>query len=159
MTRRSLMLNHPTLDQIHQLGLAGMARAFTELHANPETPSLSHAEWLGLLLDREITVRRDKRLSTRLRHARLRHDAAIEDVDYRSARGLDRALFQKLIQGEWIDAHDNLVLSGPTGSENRGWPVPSVTRHVAMTGPCSISAPPNSSQNSRSPAPKGVTAG
>ena len=109
------MLNHPTLDQIHQLGLAGMARAFTELHANPETPSLSHAEWLGLLLDREITVRRDKRLSTRLRHARLRHDAAIEDVDYRSARGLDRALFQKLIQGEWIDAHDNLVLSGPTG--------------------------------------------
>lgn len=56
------MLNHPTLDQIHQLGLAGMARAFTELDANPETPGLSHGEWLGLLLDREITARRDKRL-------------------------------------------------------------------------------------------------
>ncbi|WP_322784414.1 ATP-binding protein [Acidiphilium sp. PA] len=109
------MLNHPTLDQIHQLGLAGMARAFTELDTNPETPGLSHGEWLGLLLDREITARRDKRLTTRLRYARLRHNATIEDVDYRSVRGLDRALFQKLIQGDWIDAHDNLVLSGPTG--------------------------------------------
>lgn len=109
------MLNHPTLDQIHQLGLAGMARAFTELDSNPETPGLSHGEWLGLLLDREITARRDKRLTTRLRYARLRHNATIEDVDYRSVRGLDRALFQKLIQGDWIDAHDNLVLSGPTG--------------------------------------------
>lgn len=109
------MLNHPTLDQIHQLGLAGMARAFTELDTNPETSALSHGEWLGLLLDREITTRRDKRLTTRLRYARLRHNATIEDVDYRSVRGLDRALFQKLIQGDWIDAHDNLVLSGPTG--------------------------------------------
>lgn len=109
------MLNHPTLDQIHQLGLAGMARAFTELDANPEAAGLSHGEWLGLLLDREITARRDKRLTTRLRYARLRHNATIEDVDYRSVRSLDRALFQKLIQGDWIDAHDNLVLSGPTG--------------------------------------------
>jgi DNA replication protein DnaC len=109
------MLTHPTLDQLHQLGLAGMAKAFAELNANPEMPGLGHAEWLGLLLDREITARRDKRLATRLRYARLRHNAAIEDVDYRSPRGLDRALFQKLIQGDWIDAHDNLVLSGPTG--------------------------------------------
>jgi DNA replication protein DnaC len=47
--------------------------------------------------------------------ARLRHQAAVEDVDYRAARGLDRALFQKLIIGDWIDAHDNLVITGPTG--------------------------------------------
>ena len=45
----------------------------------------------------------------------MRHSAAIEDVDYRSPRGLDRALFQKLAQSEWIDAHDNLMLVGPTG--------------------------------------------
>ena len=49
------MLNHPTIDQLHQLGLAGMARAFTELEANPQSAELSHAEWLGLLLDREAT--------------------------------------------------------------------------------------------------------
>ena len=51
------MLTHPTLDQMHQLGLAGMARAFTELEANPQSADLAHAEWLALLLDREATER------------------------------------------------------------------------------------------------------
>jgi IstB-like ATP binding protein len=66
------------------------------------------------LVDREITHRRDKRLAARLRYAKLRHHAAVEDVDYRAPRGLDRALFHKLAGGEWIDAHDNLILCGPT---------------------------------------------
>ena len=60
-------------------------------------------------------VRRDKRLVARLRYAKLRQQACIEDVDYRASRGLDRALFQKLAQGDWIKAHDNLALIGPTG--------------------------------------------
>jgi DNA replication protein DnaC len=70
---------------------------------------------LGLLLDRAITHRRDRRLAARLRYARLRHNASIEDVDYRAPRGLDRVLFEKLAEGSWIDAHDNLILCGPTG--------------------------------------------
>ena len=94
------MLTHPTLDQMHQLGLAGMARAFTELEANPQSADLSHAEWLALLLDREATDRYERRLRARLRYARLRHQAAVEDVDYRTARGLDRALFQALTAGQ-----------------------------------------------------------
>ena len=68
-----------------------------------------------MLVDREVTHRRDKRLAARLRYARLRHNAVVEDVDYRVHRGLDRALFHKLAAGEWIDAHDNLILCGPTG--------------------------------------------
>ncbi len=56
-----------------------------------------------------------KRLVARLRYAKLRQQACVEDVDYRSPRGLDRALFQKLAQGDWIEAHDNLALIGPTG--------------------------------------------
>jgi len=60
--RRMELFTHPTLDQLHQLGLAGMARAFAELEANPTSATLSHAEWLGLLLDREITERYEKRL-------------------------------------------------------------------------------------------------
>ena len=109
------MLTHPMLDQLTQLGLAGMAQAFTELEASGEGVALTHADWLGLLVDREVTHRRDKRLAARLRYARLRHQAAVEDVDYRAPRGLDRALFHKLAVGEWIDAHDNLILCGPTG--------------------------------------------
>ena len=109
------MLNHPTLDQLHALGLEGMAKAFAEIDAKSEANDLGHREWLGLLLDREASWRRDKRLVARLRYAKLRQQACIEDVDYRAPRGLDRALFQKLAQGDWIGAHDNLALIGPTG--------------------------------------------
>lgn len=69
---------------------------------------------MGLLLDREASWRRDKRLAARLRIAKLRQQASIEDVDNRSPRGLDRALSQELAKGEWIEAHDNLALVGPT---------------------------------------------
>jgi DNA replication protein DnaC len=109
------LLTHPTLEQLRQLGLAGMARAFEELTANTRGAELDHAEWLGLLLDREMADRQDRRLMARLRYARLRHNAAVEDVDYRTARGLDRALFQKLAQGNWIKEQQNLIIIGPSG--------------------------------------------
>ncbi|MGE0650118.1 MAG: IS21-like element helper ATPase IstB [Alphaproteobacteria bacterium] len=109
------MLTHPTLDQLHQLGLAGMARAFAELQADPRTAELSHPEWLALLLDRETTERHDRRLKARLRYARLRHHATVEDVDYRAPRGLDRPLFHKLAACDWIDVPQNLIIEGPTG--------------------------------------------
>jgi len=109
------LLKHPTLDQLHTLGLHGMAKAFVEVAASDEASGLSHPEWLGLLLDREASLRQDKRLAARLRVAKLRQQACVEDIDYRSPRGLDRAMMQKLINGDWIDAHDNLALVGPTG--------------------------------------------
>jgi DNA replication protein DnaC len=109
------VLKHPTLTQLHALGLHGMAKAFDELAANGQADGLDRLEWLTLLLDREASLRQDKRFTSRLRAARLRQQAAVEDVDYRSPRGLDRALFQKLAEGDWIKGHDNLVLVGPTG--------------------------------------------
>jgi DNA replication protein DnaC len=109
------VLTHPTLDLMHELGLNGMAKAFGEIEASGEAAALTHPEWLALLLDREATYRRDRRLLARLRYARLRHHAAIEDVDYRAARGLDRALFLKLADSSFIDDHDNVILCGPTG--------------------------------------------
>jgi DNA replication protein DnaC len=92
-----------------------MAKAFDELAANGQAEGLDRLEWLTLLLDREAALRHDKRFTSRLRAARLRQQAAVEDVDYRSPRGLDRALFQKLAEGDWIKGHDNLILVGPTG--------------------------------------------
>jgi DNA replication protein DnaC len=109
------MLNHPTLDRLNELGLFGMAKAFTELMASGEVTTLTVAEGLGLMLDRESSYRNDKRLTSRLRYAKLRHQAVVEDVDYRIARNLDRALFQKLIAGGWIEAHDNIIFTGETG--------------------------------------------
>lgn len=109
------MLAHPTLDQLNQLGLYGMAKAFADLGGNDEAAGLSHPEWLALLLDHETTHRRDKRLAARLRHAKLRHLAVPEDIDYRSPRGLDRRMMESLLKGGWIGAHENLAIIGPTG--------------------------------------------
>jgi DNA replication protein DnaC len=92
-----------------------MAKAFVEVAASDEAGGLSHPEWLGLLLDREASLRQDKRMAARLRAAKLRQQACVEDIDYRSPRGLDRSMMQRLIDGAWIDAHDNLALVGPTG--------------------------------------------
>ncbi|VWX50456.1 ATP-binding protein [Novosphingobium sp. 9U] len=61
-----------------------MAKAFADLAANDETTSLSHAEWLALLLDHEATYRNDRRLALRLRYAKLRHRATPEDIDHRA---------------------------------------------------------------------------
>ena len=80
------MLTHPTIDLLHTLGLYGMVKGFKALEAAPETRDLEHAEWLGLLLDHEVTLRRQKRFERRARAARLRHQASVEDVDFRAAR-------------------------------------------------------------------------
>ena len=109
------MLTHPTRDRLVELGLQGMARAFDDLAAQPETRRLEHADWLALLLEHEAAVRRQKRFETRARAARLRHAASVEDVDYRSARGLDRNLFLKLATCDWIRDRQGLLLTGPAG--------------------------------------------
>jgi DNA replication protein DnaC len=110
------MLNHPTLDQLKTLKLDGMAEAFGELETQDGTASLSHAEWLGLLVDREASNRATKNYERRLRTARLRQvGAAPENVDYRARRNLDKALFQQLLTGKWIRDNRNLMITGPCG--------------------------------------------
>ena len=110
------MLHHPTLELLQRLKLHGMARAFADLQNTPQADELDHAQWLALLLDREDAERNDRRLTCRLRNARLRHsDAAIEDVDYRTPRRLDKTFFQHLAQGQWIARKQNLIITGPCG--------------------------------------------
>jgi len=109
------VLHHPTLDLLLELGLHGIAKGFQEMTNNAEAGALEHAEWLGLLLEHEATLRRQKRFEARARTARLRHPASVEDVDYRAARGLDRALFLKLAGCDWIREHRNILLTGPCG--------------------------------------------
>ena len=121
------MLAHPTLDQLHALGLYGLAKGFKELEHQPEARSLEHAEWLGLLLEYELTLRRQKQFETRARVAKLRHPASVEDVNYQSSRGLDRALFLKLAACDWIAERRNLLLTGASGlgkslARLRPWP-------------------------------------
>lgn len=110
------MLTHPTLDSLRALKLDGMADAFAEMDSQDGTRDLTHAEWLGLLIDREAASRETKRFESRMRSARLRHvGAAPEDVDYKSRRGLDKALFQSLLTAKWIKDKRNLMITGPCG--------------------------------------------
>jgi len=109
------MLIHPTAERLRGLGLAAMAEAFLELRSTPAAAELSREEWLGLLVDREATSRENKRLARRLREAKLRQAAVIEDTDFRAPRGLDRALFLKLAGCGWIREHQHVVIGGPTG--------------------------------------------
>ncbi len=114
------MLDHPTLDLLHELGLHGMAHGFRELAQNPEAGNLQHGEWLAILLEHEATLRRQKRFEARARTARLRHAASVEDVDYRAQRGLDRVLFLRLAACQWIRDHRNLLVTGPCGT-GKSW--------------------------------------
>jgi DNA replication protein DnaC len=111
-----MMLTHPTINQLRELKLDGMADAFAELQTQDRAKDLGHAEWLALLLDREAASRNTKRAHSRLRAARLRHgQASVEDVDYRTPRQLDKALFQQLATCRWIAEHRNLLVTGPCG--------------------------------------------
>ena len=109
------MLTHPTLDKLQTLKFTGMAAALAEQLQMPDIEELAFEERLGLLIDREITERENRRLSSRLRRAGLKHNAAIEDIDYRHPRGLDRSLIQSLAACRWVKEHLNILITGPTG--------------------------------------------
>jgi len=109
------MLNHPTLERLHALQLRGMARAFEEQMQMPDLGELSFAERLGLLVDREAADRESRRLARRLKEAKLRLEAAVEDLDFRIPRGLDKRLVLSLASCGWIDQHLNVLITGPTG--------------------------------------------
>ncbi|KMQ73295.1 IS21-like element ISSpu5 family helper ATPase IstB [Marinobacter subterrani] len=109
------MLKHPTLDKLHALKLTGMAAALADQSATPDITDLSFEERLGLLVDREMTERDNRRMTSRLRRARLRHTAILEDIDYRHSRGLDKGLVQSLAGCQWVKEHLNVLITGPTG--------------------------------------------
>jgi DNA replication protein DnaC len=109
------LLQHPTIDRLRELGLEGMAKSLRDLATNPESKALDHMEWLGILLEHEMTLRQQKRFEARARTAKLRHLASVEDIDYRAARGLDRTLFLKLAGCDWIREHRHCLLTGPCG--------------------------------------------
>jgi DNA replication protein DnaC len=109
------MLIHPTLEKLESLRLTGMLTALQEQMGMDDINDLSFEERLGLLVDREAVCRESRRLKTRLRKAKLRHDAAVEDIDFRHPRGLDKSLVLRLTDCNWLKNHENLIITGPTG--------------------------------------------
>jgi DNA replication protein DnaC len=109
------MLYHPTVDKLHGLRLFGMAKALEEQGQHEQYTTLSFEDRLGLIVDRELTERENQRLQSRLKKARLRITAAVEDIDFRHPRGLDKSLLMALANCHWIKEHHNCLITGPTG--------------------------------------------
>ena len=110
------MLNQQTLEKLHALRLHGMAEAFRVQSEQTGIAELSFEERFALLVDQQWTWRQNRALERRLSKAKLRHRASVEDIDFRSSRGLDRSLIRSLTQDSaWVREHQNLFLVGPTG--------------------------------------------
>jgi len=109
------LLNQQTISILHSLKLFGLARGFEERLADPKQAELSHAEFVGLLVQDEKTYRDNLRLRRLLKKAKLRQESALEDIDYRASRGLNQQAILELANPQWITAYRNVLLSGPAG--------------------------------------------
>ena len=109
------MLNQQTMSILHSLKLFGMAKGWEERSANTQHAELSHDDFVGLLVQDEKMYRDNLRLQRLLRKAKLRQEASLEDIDYRVSRGLSQQVILELANPQWITAHHNVLISGPTG--------------------------------------------
>ena len=110
------MLLHPTLDKLAALKLPGMQRALIDQMALPDCGGLGFDERFGMLVDAECTERDNRQLAAKLKRAKLRQSATIEDIDFRSPRGIDKAVLLALADCGWLRKHHNLIITGPTGT-------------------------------------------
>jgi len=109
-------MRHPNIDRLRQLRLYGMAKALEERDHQPDREGLSLDELVALLIEREAEERADTAFAARLKRARLRQQACLEDLDTRPGRGLDRARVRELARCRWIRDHRPVVIVGATGT-------------------------------------------
>ena len=127
------MLTHPILENLRALRLGTMAKTLEEQMNMPDAGTLTFEERLGLMVDRELIERGNRRLTTRLRRARLRVQACMEDIDYRSSRKLDRSLMKSLASCNWIDQRQSVLVTGPTGA-GKTWIACALGHRACMEG-------------------------
>ena len=110
------MLTEQTLDKLYAMKLSGMADAFKEQLQQPSLGNLSFEERFGLLVDRQWTWKEDRKMKRLLEDAKLKINACMEDIDYKSPRGIDRSVMMALSSCDWIKKYQNVILTGPTGA-------------------------------------------
>lgn len=106
---------HQTIEKLSQMKLHGMAAAFQQQLEQPSLTGMSFEDRLAMLVDHEWNSREDRKLTKRLRMARLRTNATVEDIDYQHPRGLDKSVIRSLASCQWIRSHQNVIVTGPTG--------------------------------------------
>jgi DNA replication protein DnaC len=109
------MLHEPTMTKLYGMKLNGMAEAYEEQRASSTITELGFDDRFAMLVERQWLWKEGRALATRLLYAGLKQPAAVEDLDFRDSRGLKRAQIEQLGTGEWIEQHQNVIITGPTG--------------------------------------------
>ena len=110
------MLNQQTLDKLHAMKLPGMAAAFADQFNQPDLDRLSFEERFGLIVDRQWTWKENNRMQRYLKNAQMKLNACVEDIDYKTPRGIDQSVIMSLISCDWVSRHQNIIITGPTGA-------------------------------------------
>lgn len=110
------MLEQPIIQKLLAMRQVGMADALRAQQQDNTVQELSFLERLGLLVDHQWNWRENQALTRRMKTAKLRGNACVEDIDYRAARGLDKSVVRALTQeSAWVRNHENVFVLGPTG--------------------------------------------
>jgi DNA replication protein DnaC len=109
------MMIYNTLEKLKEMNLKGMSKGLEKQLATPACQSLSFDERFGLLVDYEDILRKNIQLASRLKRAKLREDASIENIDFSVSRGIDKSVILGFTNGEWIRQSQNIIISGAIG--------------------------------------------
>jgi DNA replication protein DnaC len=109
------MLHEQTIDKLYAMKLNGMAEAFKEQLELPDMVDLSFEDRFALIVDRQWIWKEDRRMRRLLTNAKLKLNACVEDIDYRTPRAMDKSVVLKLAVGDWISHAHNVIITGPTG--------------------------------------------
>ena len=128
------MMMHTTLAQLRSLKLDGLAAGLEEQLAQPGMAALSFEERIALLIDREVHARNERKLVRLLKNAHLKYgQAAIEDIDARAGRGIDRREVMSLALGDWVNAGHSVLVTGPTGA-GKSWLACALAQYACRRG-------------------------
>jgi DNA replication protein DnaC len=110
------MLKQPIIEKMLALRLLGMVEALKTQEQDAASRELSFLERLDLLVDQQWNWRENQALGRRLKNAKLRMNACVEEIDYRTVRGLEKSVIRALVQeSAWVGKHENIFVLGPTG--------------------------------------------
>ncbi|SAL88774.1 IstB ATP binding domain-containing protein [Caballeronia choica] len=128
------MMMNTTLAQLRTLKLDGLATGLEDQLVQPGMAAMSFEERVALLVDREVHCRNDRKLLRLLKNAHLKYaQAAIEDIDARSGRGIDRREVMSLALGDWVSAGHSVLITGPTGA-GKSWLACALAQHACRRG-------------------------
>jgi DNA replication protein DnaC len=128
------MLMEQTITKLNEMKLYGMVKSIQERISRPDHADLSVTDFVGFLVDDEWTDRQNRKLTSRLRSAKFKDQAACaEDIDYEANRGLTKTKFLELLQNHWTEKHQNIVLTGPSGS-GKSYLAQAIGNHLCRSG-------------------------